>query len=114
MSNKSDQKEVKACTNPKFAELYPERGGKACSISKFKEARGVRDTIIRNCEESVVECFENVPYLKLLWESMQSMGCKVDLSRNISCELCQNGYDLQHQGNYDEDKNQVKFLFLHT
>ena len=69
---------------------------------------GVRETIIRNCEESVVECFENVPYLKLLWDSMQSMGCKVNLSRNISCELCQNGYDLQYQGNYDEDKNQVK------
>ena len=69
---------------------------------------GVRETIIRNCEESVVECFESVPYLKLLWDSMQSMGCKVNLSRNISCELCQNGYDLQYQGNYDEDKNQVK------
>ena len=48
MSNKSDpyfwsdhpKEVVKACTNPKFAELYPERGGKACSISKFKEARG--------------------------------------------------------------------------
>ena len=47
MSNKFDLYEfdhpkevVKACTNPKFAELYPERGGKACSISKFKEARG--------------------------------------------------------------------------
>ena len=48
MSNKSDLSDffdhpkevVKACTNPKFAELYPERGGKACSISKFKEARG--------------------------------------------------------------------------
>lgn len=115
MSNKSDpyywsdhpKEVVKACTNPKFAELYPERGGKACSISKFKEARGVRETIIRNCEESVVECFESVPYLKLLWDSMQSMGCKVNLSRNISCELCQNGYDLQYQGNYDEDKNQA-------
>ena len=48
MSNKSDpyfwsdhpKEVVKACTNPKFAELYPERGGKACSISRFKEARG--------------------------------------------------------------------------
>ena len=55
----------------------------------------------------VIRCFENVPYLKLLWSSLESQGCAPDLNRNFSCEICQDGSNIEHAGNYDHQKNQV-------
>ena len=93
-----------------FNEVYPERDGKPSKTSIGLNAD--RTETIGNCQKSVIKCFENVPYLKLLWNSLESQGCKPDLSRHISCELCQGGNNIEHAGNFDHKTNQVCCILL--
>ena len=93
----------------KFQELYPERDGKKEEIKKldFLTGQSNRVTIIRNCENQVIKCFEQFSLLKLMWSALNSNGCKLDLTRNFSCEYCQPGTSDAHIGNFDSDKNQI-------
>ena len=95
--------------NSTFEEVYPERNGKATEGSLAGKATGKerRQQVVGDCQKKVIRCFENVPYLKLLWSSLESQGCAPDLNRNFSCEICQDGSNIEHAGNYDHQKNQV-------
>ena len=94
-----------------FDEVYPERKGKPInenqSIVDKAKGKGYRDGIVGDCEQKIIKCFENVPYLKLLWNSLESQGCAPNLKRNFSCEICQGGNEIEHAGNYDHSTNQV-------
>jgi len=95
--------------SPEFLEVYPERKGKVLQEDKKTILSKIynREKIVKSCQTEVLYCFENVPYLKLLWESIENRGCKLDLNRHFSCEICQPGKDVQHAGTYDESTNQV-------
>ena len=95
--------------SPEFLEVYPERKGKILQEDKKTILSKLynREKIVKSCQTEVLYCFENVPYLKLLWESIENRGCKLDLNRHFSCEICQPGKDVQHAGTYDESTNQV-------
>ena len=101
--------------NSTFEEVYPERKGKGGESSLADKATGKerRQQLIGDCQKQVIGCFENVPYLKLLWSSLASQGCAPDLNRHFSCELCQDGIKIEHAGNYDHEKNQVIFFLKH-
>ena len=93
-----------------FDEVYPERKGKAVentSLADKAKGKGYRNEIVGSCQKTIIKCFENVPYLKLLWTSLESQGCSPDLNRNFSCEICQGGNEIEHAGNYDHATNQV-------
>ena len=98
--------------SPKFADLYPERRGRAVKregvlTSKYDE------TYIRNektkCYSHIVNCFENWPPLKLMWSALEANGCALDLDRHISCDICidANRSKLENRGGYDPSSNQV-------
>ena len=79
--------------SPEFLEVYPERKGKILQEDKKTILSKIynREKIVKSCQKEVLFCFENVPYLKLLWESIENRGCKLDLNRHFSCEICQPG-----------------------
>jgi hypothetical protein len=39
--------------------------------------------------------------------SLESSGCKIDVSRHFACDICAEGNDIQNMGGYDEENNQV-------
>ena len=79
--------------SPEFLEVYPERKGEILQEDKKTILSKIynREKIVKSCQKEVLFCFENVPYLKLLWESIENRGCKLDLNRHFSCEICQPG-----------------------
>ena len=88
----NDEK-VYSSQSPEFLEVYPERKGKILQEDKKTILSKIynREKIVKSCQKEVLFCFENVPYLKLLWESIENRGCKLDLNRHFSCEICQPG-----------------------
>ena len=88
----NDEK-IYASQSPEFLEVYPERKGKILQEDKKTILSKIynREKIVKSCQKEVLFCFENVPYLKLLWESIENRGCKLDLNRHFSCEICQPG-----------------------
>ena len=88
----NDEK-IYASKSPEFLEVYPERKGKILQEDKKTILSKIynREKIVKSCQKEVLFCFENVPYLKLLWESIENRGCKLDLNRHFSCEICQPG-----------------------
>ena len=100
--------------NSTFDEVYPERNGKTTEGKLSDKATGKdrRQQVIGDCQKKVIGCFERVPYLKLLWNSLESQGCAPNLNRHFSCEICQGGNHIEHAGNYDHDKNQVSTLLV--
>merc|ERR1719342_1038629 len=39
--------------------------------------------------------------------ALRTAGCEVDLTRHISCDMCQSGSRIEHAGGYDPALNQV-------
>merc|ERR1719153_544039 len=39
--------------------------------------------------------------------ALSSAGCPVDITRHLSCEMCQKGTEIEHAGGYDPSLNQV-------
>jgi len=109
MSN--DNPSFATSEHPEFSQVYPERKGELIQEegdSFFaKRLNKKRENLVKRCQYNSLKCFENVPYLKLLWNSIEKQGCKLDLGRHFSCELCQPGSDIQHSGTFDESTNQV-------
>jgi len=90
------------------SELYPERRGQIRDDIKTWQFDFIpRKSRIVNCQSQVINCFETIPYLKLLWNAIESSGCKLSLSRNFSCEICQPGSEIEHGGTYDQKTSQI-------
>jgi len=90
----------------KARKLYPERGGEKYKSSWFDtlvwgEGREGIDKI--KCERNVYNCVKNSPLVKLMLGALKASGCKVDIRRHISCEVC----DKSVTGGYDPFTNQV-------
>jgi hypothetical protein len=95
--------------NPMFMDLYPERRGTKVILNNTDRIKGHgnRAAAITKCENQVLKCFEKVPFLKLMWNAIESQGCELNLSRHFSCDYCKLGADIQHMGTYDDSTNQV-------
>lgn len=106
-----DKKSFSASENPEFLKVYPERKGEKIQEegdSFLDKALNVkRQNFVNKCQYNVLKCFQNVPYLKLLWNLIESRGCELDLGRHFSCEICEPGKEIQHNGTFDESTNQV-------
>jgi len=92
-----------------FSDLYPERRGKLVNPTVLEKVGGAGypEVMISKCENRVIENVESSPMIRHMLAALKSSGCPVDITKNISCEMCQKGNDIQHYGNYDEKFNQV-------
>lgn len=92
-----------------YSDLYPERRGGKVSPSVFQKASGAGHphSIKVQCERAVTWNIENMPMVKTLVSALKASGCPVDLSRDIQCEMCQPGKNIEHAGGYDPALNQV-------
>ncbi|KAK8721584.1 hypothetical protein OTU49_012790 [Cherax quadricarinatus] len=87
-------------------DLYPERRGEKykpslAKIALLGEGRESADKM--KCEKNVWGCVQSSPLVKLMMAALKSSGCEVDLTRHISCEVC----DVTVNGGYDSELNQV-------
>merc|ERR1719312_1966675 len=48
-----------------------------------------------------------MPMVRHMLSALKSSGCPVDLTSQISCEMCQQGPNIEHLGGYDEKYNQI-------
>ncbi|XP_013777911.1 mitochondrial inner membrane protease ATP23 homolog isoform X1 [Limulus polyphemus] len=86
--------------------LYPERRGKKYNPTWFETAvlgESRREIDKAKCERNVYSCLEKSPLIKLMMSALKGSGCEVDISRHISCEVC----DKKVSGGYDPELNQV-------
>jgi hypothetical protein len=58
------------------------------------------------CQKNVISVLE-MPLIKLMLSALDRSGCKWDLTRHVSCNICKPGSDIQNMGGYDEEANQV-------
>lgn len=56
-----------------------------------------------NCERNVMSVVESSDEIRLLAGAMKKHGCRFELARHVSCEMC--GYNCR--GGYDPDTNQI-------
>ena len=107
MTNEGQQQPF-STANAAFADLYPERRGPGITYSIFDKMAGrAKATSTKEiCQNNILNCLE-MPMIKLMLSALESSGCKVDLNRHLSCEICTSGSDCQNMGGYDEETNQV-------
>ena len=98
--------------NSAFDDLYPERRGPGRDFSVFDAMVGkARVNPLKDiCQKNVLTCLE-MPMIKLMMSALESCGCKVDLARHFSCEICTDGGEFHNMGGYDEQTNQERNLF---
>merc|ERR1719495_2086837 len=48
-----------------------------------------------------------MPMVKHIISALKSSGCDVDITRNIQCDICAPGSEIEHAGGYDPALNQV-------
>ena len=104
--------------NSAFSDLYPERRGPGVSYSIFDTmvGKGKVNSVKEICQKDVLTCLE-FPMIKLMVSALESSGCKPDLARHFSCEMCTEGGEAHNMGGYDEETNQesicgFSFLFI--
>jgi len=91
-----------------FSDLYPERRGGKVNPTVFQNvldsgpAKWKKD-----CEKNVINNIENAPMIRHMMSALKSIGCPLDISKQISCEMCERGTSLSHYGGYDEKYNQM-------
>jgi inner membrane protease ATP23 len=92
-----------------FADLYPERRGKEVNPTVLERVGGAGhpSALKARCQNRVIENIEKAPMIRHMLAALKASGCPVDITKNISCEMCHKGYDLQYFGNYDEKYNQI-------
>lgn len=87
-------------------DLYPERRGAKYKPSLTKIAflgEGRENSDKFKCEKNVWNCAQTSPLVKLMLSALKSSGCEVDLTRHVSCEVC----DVSVSGGYDSELNQI-------
>jgi hypothetical protein len=104
--------------NAAFGDMYPERRGPGVSFSVFETMIGKAkvNSVKDICQKNVLDCLE-MPMIRLMISALESSGCKADLSRHFSCEMCTQGRECQNMGGYDDETNQeticdFSFLFI--
>jgi len=92
-----------------FTDLYPERRGGVVSPTAMQRATGYGNPqhLRTACEQNLLKNIQEMPMVKTLLSALQSSGCPVDLTRHLSCEMCQPGQEVQHAGGFDPALNQV-------
>lgn len=93
-----------------FEDLYPERRGKKIKFSTYDLISGRTKTFtFKNvCQQNILKALQ-APLIKLMVSALENAGCKTDLLRHFSCDICKEGGDIQHFGGYDEMNNQIFF-----
>ena len=104
--------------NSAFSDLYPERRGPGVTPSIFDSmvGKGNVNSVKEICQKNVLTSLE-FPMIKLMMSALESSGCKPDLTRHFSCEMCTEGGESHNMGGYDEETNQESiydFSFLFT
>ena len=104
--------------NSAFSDLYPERRGPGVTPSIFDSmvGKGNVNSVKEICQKNVLTSLE-FPMIKLMMSALESSGCKPDLTRHFSCEMCTEGGESHNMGGYDEETNQesiydFSFLFI--
>jgi len=92
-----------------YTDLYPERRGGKISPTIVQRATGSGhpESMKVRCERDVVWNMENMPMVKNMVSALKASGCPVDITRDIQCEMCQPGKNIEHAGGYDAALNQV-------
>ena len=92
-----------------FTDLYPERRGAEQSPSVLARATGAGHpaSLKTQCERNCVDNVKEMPLVKHMISALKSSGCDVDISRNIQCDICSPGSEIEHAGGYDPALNQV-------
>ncbi|CAL7950167.1 unnamed protein product [Xylocopa violacea] len=91
-------------TNAEYSDLYPGRRGPVKSdLIKQIFFYSQEEIQKKKCEYSIYNCVQNSPLVKLMLAALKSSGCEIDLSRHISCEVC----DKTVTGGFDPFINQV-------
>ena len=93
-----------------FSDLYPERRGNEVNPSVLARATGAGHSRSQKtqCERLCVDNIKDMPMVKHMISALNSSGCEVDISRNIQCDICSPGSDIEHAGGYDPALNQVR------
>jgi len=100
---------VEVMAFPSYSDLYPERRGGKISPTVMQRVTGSGDphSMKVRCERDVVWNMENMPMVQNMLAALKASGCPVDLSRDIQCEMCQPGKNIEHAGGFDAALTQV-------
>ena len=92
-----------------YSDLYPERRGHEVDPTILQKATGAGHpkALKTQCEKDVSYNIENMPMVQHMLAALATAGCPVDLSRHLSCDMCQSGTRIEHAGGYDPALNQV-------
>merc|ERR1712098_922760 len=60
-----------------------------------------------SCERECIFNVTSMPMVQHMVSALRTAGCEVDLTRHISCDMCQSGSRIEHAGGYDPALNQV-------
>ena len=95
--------------NVSYSDLYPERRGHEVDPTILQKATGAGHpkALKTTCERDVTYNIENLPMVQHMLAALDRAGCPVDLSRHLSCEMCQPGSGIEHAGGYDPALNQL-------
>eukprot|EP00092_Neocalanus_flemingeri_P061988 GFUD01074707.1.p1 GENE.GFUD01074707.1~~GFUD01074707.1.p1 ORF type:complete len:245 (-),score=59.70 GFUD01074707.1:19-669(-) len=77
------------------------------SVFQRATGSGHPHSIRTQCERYVTWNLENMPMVKTMVSALKASGCAVDLSRNIQCEMCLAGKNIENAGGFDPALNQV-------
>lgn len=103
MGEESDEKPIPATdNNMDYIDLYPKRKNDT-SDSLLKRFLHGEFYARMKCETNVYKCLKDSTLVKLMIAALRSSGCDFDISRHISCEVC----DSKVSGGFDPVLNQV-------
>ena len=63
------------------------------------------------CQTNILKTLE-MPLVKLMISALDNSGCKVDLTRHFSCNICKPGNDIQNFGGYVDENNKKMHVYL--
>lgn len=104
MTGKNDEKPISVQNNnaeDNYSDLYPARKNASTDGQKKFFDWNAYGRI--KCERNVYNCLKTSHLVKLMVAALNSSGCEIDISRHISCEVCDNSIT----GGYDPVLNQV-------
>lgn len=88
-----------------FPQRFPESGSPLGLYRKVERLINWMkiEELQTKCERSVLSVVEDSDEVRLMAGAMNRHGCRFDLARHVSCEMCGNNC----RGGYDPDTNQI-------